>query len=67
MAHAIVKQLSREVGHAYVNGKSIVKVLGKTFKLENVSGNHWRLTDESGNDIGFRFDVIGKKLSFFLA
>lgn len=67
MAHAIIKQLSREVGHAYVDGKTVVRLLGKTFKMENVHKNHWRLTDESGNDVGFRFDVVGKTIKYYLA
>ena len=67
MAHAIIKQLSREVGHAYVDGKTVVRILGKTFKMEHSCGNHWYLTDESGKDIGFRFDVIGKTIKYYLA
>lgn len=67
MANAIIAQLSREVGHAYTNGRTSLRAFGKLFKLEKVFGNQWRLTDEAGNDVGLRFNVNDKKLSFFMA
>lgn len=67
MANAIINQLSREVGHAYVEGKTVVHILGKVFKMEHSYKNHWYLTDESGKDIGFRFDVVGKTIKYYLA
>ena len=67
MANAIIRQLSLEIGHAFIAGKFSVSAFGKVFRMEHVYGTQWRLTDESGNDIGLRWNVNAGKLSFFMA
>lgn len=67
MANSIIRQISREVFRAFIAGKYSVSVLGKTLRLESVLGNHWRVTDANGGDIGLRFDVCEKKCHFYLA
>ena len=67
MSDSIIRTLSREVTHAFIAGKFSAKAFGKVFKFEHVYGAQWRLTDESGNDIGLRWNVNAGKLSFFMA
>ena len=67
MADSIVRSISREVMRAFIRGNFSVNVFGKTLKIEHVISKHWRVTDNSGNDIGLRFDVESGKCRFFLA
>lgn len=67
MSSSIIKYLCREISRAFIAGKYAIRAYGKTFKFEHVFGKQWRLTDESGNDVGLRWNVNAGKLSFFMA
>lgn len=67
MANSIIRSLCREILHSFVAGKFSVHAFGKVFRMEHVFGSQWRLTDESGNDVGLRWNVNAGKLSFFMA
>ena len=68
MANHIIKQLEREVAHAFHNGLDSLTAFGKRFLIDHVTSDEYRLTDEAGNDIGLRFTVDRNKyLDFCLA
>lgn len=68
MATHVIKQLEREVVHAFRSGRDFLTVFGKRFLIDHVHSDEYRLTDESGRDIGLRFTVDSDNfLTFCLA
>ena len=57
MGASIIRQFEREVSRAFLSGRTQFKAYGKVFRLEKVTPGEYRVTSESGDDIGLRFTV----------
>lgn len=67
MSQHIIKQLARDIRHAFFNGQTTVVAFSHTFIIEHVNRREYRVTDAAGADIGFRFVSDGVTFRFIIA